>query len=248
MRRRDLIILGGAAAGAAGFSKALRWYGARFEFTDIAGLPGFRRLDRGQASLGAAMLIGVERPDVAVTDAMAAVRRDPCGALFGGPVMPGDPLPVAVFSDYFCPYCAVLSRRLAEVVRGRSDLRLVLHELPLLRPRSETLARVALAASRQGAHWAAHLFLMERAMPPGAAAIRDMAARLDLDGDRLIADMDSDAVTGALRRSAALAQVFGIVATPGTVFGRTLVVGAVERQDIKRLIELELSEPSAVCN
>ncbi len=75
-------------------------------------------------------------------------RRSLCTDLFG-PDPPPDRVPVAIFTDYACPYCRTLEAQL-DADAEALGLAIRRHELPILGPSSVTAARGALAAARQG--------------------------------------------------------------------------------------------------
>ncbi|WP_299672640.1 DsbA family protein [uncultured Roseobacter sp.] len=236
MRRRDALILGGAVAVALALPPILRRRSAAFDFTDMPTLPGFRRLERGALSGGVDLFAGLQ-----TTEEEAASARLPealCPLIFPQSVAPGH-LPVAVFSDYFCPYCAVLDRRLAEIEASGAAISLVFHELPLLGERSVQAARLALAASAQADHKEVHLAMMQSVLRPGPAGLRDVAARHGLDPAQLARDVASAEMDERVNDALALGRALGIPGTPGLVVGRTVVVGALPEEDLVRLIELE---------
>lgn len=244
MRRRDALVVGGAIAIALAIPQILQRRTQAFEFTEISGLPGFRRLERGNISGGVNMFAGLETPEEAA--ASARLPANLCRAIFPMPVTPHR-LPIAVFSDYYCPYCAVLDRRLADLQAGGAQIDVLFHELPLLGERSVREARVALAASLQTDHTAVHLDMMGRVLRPGVAGMRDLAKRHDLDVEKLIRDA-ADAQTAArLGEALALGRALGIPGTPGMMAGRTLVIGALSEKELGRLIALERATPFSGC-
>ena len=167
---RRTVLLGAGALLVAG---AVRFTGreAPLDFELDPVLPGFRHMAGGGASRAAGArfdpLVGISAPPDPAGEALrTAVRGDPCRALFGGPPAPGT-VPVASFSDYNCPYCRVTTERLATIEArsgGAVDVRW--HELPLLGEGSQTAARAALAAARQGAYPAMHAQLMRSRLLP----------------------------------------------------------------------------------
>lgn len=193
---------------------------------------------------GADMFAGLETPEEAA--ASARLPKDLCRAIFPQPVAPGH-LPVAVFSDYYCPFCSILDRRLADLQAGGAPISLLFHELPLLGERSVWAARVALAASLQGDHTTIHLDMMQRVLRPGVVGIRDLARLHDLDVAQLTEDVSSARITSQLEEALALGRVLGIPGTPGMVVGRTLVVGALPEAELSRLIALERETPLSSC-
>ncbi|HVH82006.1 MAG TPA: thioredoxin domain-containing protein, partial [Stellaceae bacterium] len=64
------------------------------------------------------------------------------------------------FFDYRCPYCKQVEPALERIVADDRQLRFVYKEFPVLGPESETAARVALAAKRQGKYDAFHRAMM----------------------------------------------------------------------------------------
>ena len=89
--------------------------------------------------------------------------------------------------------------------------------------------------------------LMGTSVRPGPTGLRSFATALKLDPERLAADLRSDEVLREMNRTAAMAQVLGIIGTPATMIGQTLVVGAISAKDIKRLINLERSRARSSC-
>lgn len=220
------------------------------EFRDLEGLAPFRELARaGAVSGGTGVLLGLaptEAPDDAQLARMAAVRADPCTALFG---RTDDPrIPVAFFSDINCPNCRVLEKILAEYQAANPDaLRLVRYELPLLGAASMTAARAVLAADRQGAYDAMQARLMRTRMVTDLGLVQLIAEDIGLDGPRLVADMGLPEIDAALDQARALAAVFGFYGTPGTVIGRTAFLGALSASDVGRIIDAERTLPPLPC-
>lgn len=206
------------------------------QFDPIPGLPGFRR---------------VAGTPAAPQDTATALREwswsglSPCDLLHTAPRAAGD-VPIAYFSDYNCGFCRQLSPRLARLSQT-ADLSVTWHELPLLGPASIRAARAALAARNQGAHAAFHARLMDRAIAPTPATLRDLARQERLDPDRLIADMQAPGVTRQLAITADLARRFGFFGTPALVVGRTATLGAISEVRLENLIALERQEPAPPC-
>ncbi|MEP2640213.1 DsbA family protein [Roseobacter sp.] len=215
-----------------------------FEFTPMRAIPGFRRLNRGNLSGGADMFAGLQTPDEAA--ATARLPQDLCTAVFPDAITT-DRVPVAVFSDYYCPYCAILDQRLADLQAQGAPIDVRFHELPLLGERSVRAAGVALAAARQGDHTAIHLDMMQRVLRPGLVGIRDVAERHGLDADQLANDASSPQIVQAVEDALALGRALGIPGTPGAMVGRTLVIGALPERELEQVIALERETPFVGC-
>ena len=238
--RRDLLIgvaaLGGIAWGWQRFGP-----GARLSApVPITGLPGWQRIDttslstRGGNATSAAF-IGIDDG----SDPTSPLPADQlCPTLFKATTPPQ--LPLAVFSDFFCPYCRRLTARLADrAADPGAGFALNWHELPLLGPASEIAAKAAIAADLQGGYAAYQARLMATPFRPTLDFFATTAADTGLNPGRLMLDMDGQAVAQRLGQSRAAANRLGVYGTPGLVVGRTLVMGEIDDNALTRLIEDE---------
>jgi predicted DsbA family dithiol-disulfide isomerase len=243
-----------AAVGAGawwGWPRIAQHFVGDFDFAPIADLPGFRRMASGRTSAAAPNpFIGLEIPQStpATEPSPPALRANLCGALFGAPP-PAGVVPIASFSDYNCPFCRILTDTLTDLeASADGGIRLTWHEWPLLGATSVPAARAALAAGKQGAYIPVHKRLMRTRFAATPEYLSLLAADLDLDLARLLADMDSPDVTAHLARSSALADVFGMPGTPALVVGRTLVVGAISAPVLNALVARERADgPLPAC-
>jgi protein-disulfide isomerase len=248
-RRR--LILGAAVAGAVAVWNAApllrRMLPQDFDFAPLNDPRGFRRLAGGATSGGMDPFAGIGggAPTPAAADP-AALRADLCRALHGGPP-PAGVVPVASFSDYYCPFCRVLTRTLA-AIEAEGGVRVSWHEWPLLGATSEVAARAALAAERQGAYPEFQAAMMRGGFVPTPAFLESLAGRIGVDPVRMRADMDSPATTRAIAESRGLARLFGFPGTPALVVGRTVVVGAIDDARLRALIDREREDgPPPAC-
>lgn len=246
MRRRDALIIGGAMAVALAIPPILRRIPSDFDFQPLEGFDGFRRLVSGPVSGGPDPFVGLiaRIPDQAPI--YEETLKRPCLSLFG-PLGWGDDLPIAIFSDFNCPYCQMLEARLIDLRDSGAPIRLIWHEMPLLGPSSTRYARAVLAARFLGKEDAARARLKSLPLRPGPVALSELAEALDLLPDMLQREFDGPRVTKALAASLALGARLGIPGTPGTVVGRTLVIGAIKDADLNALIALERDTPQTVC-
>ena len=248
------VLLGGTAGLAAlayyGWPQVQRLFVGDFQFQPLAEPTGFRRLGAGDVSQGMNPFFGLDGVgNRQAQEARAAIRADLCGSLFGEAAATGT-VPVASFSDYNCPFCRVLTQRLAEIeAASGGGVRIAWHEWPLLGQVSEMSARAALAAKRQGAYVNFHKTLMRSRFVPTPAYLRQLAERLQIDPDRMLADMESSDVTNEIARSTALAGLFVFPGTPALVVGRTVVAGAIDVPVLQALIERERRDgPIPACS
>lgn len=210
---------------------------------------GFRKFVAGESSGGAFdPFIGlVNEVDEATVEAKVQadkrIDENICLALYRGLDLAAGQVPIASFSDYYCPFCRVQTKRLAELVRSRSsEVAVAWHELPLLGESSNLAAKAALAAKRQGAYVEFHDRLMRSAFVANSEYLSQLASDLQVDEERLPADMNSDDVGEELEDSAALSRALSLVGTPAMVIGRTVVQGLVSNRMINKIISLEREE------
>ncbi|HET6158290.1 MAG TPA: DsbA family protein [Dongiaceae bacterium] len=143
---------------------------------------------------------------------------------------------VVEFFDYRCPYCKRVADSLTELLKADPNVRLVYKEFPILGPESVVAAKIALAAQRQGKYEQVHTAFMAHKGSFEEAALLELAASVGADATRLSADMQDPAILGQLQANDSLAATLGITGTPGFLFGKQLVPGAVSLDDMKKLV------------
>lgn len=247
MRRRDLLIASAAIGTVIAIPPVLRRIPRDFEFEPLPDFPGFRRMAGGAISGGAIATIGLGDRLPAPYDPPPEALKSPCLALFGPQGFTTDPLPIAIFGDFNCPYCKTLDRRLVALRDEGAPIRLIWHEMPLLGPSSYRAAKAVLASGFLGRGEAARAYLWQRNLRPGPQALAQMAEALDLLPSMLQREFDGGRVARALGADLDLGQRLGIPGTPGTVMGRTLVIGAIDQTDLNALIALEREAPQDLC-
>ena len=252
--RRRAFLAGGVglvAAWVIGVPRLLVSRRSTLTFRDLPGLAPFRMLEASGALSGArSLLAGLDAPNVAPAseqELTAEVVANPCAALFGKEADPR--LAVAFFSDFNCPNCRVLNATLTDYdAKHPGTIRIVRHELPLLGTASTIASKAVLAADLQGGYAAMHDRLMRAQMVTDLTYVVTMAESVGLDGQRLVADMQTPEIATALDRSRAIARLFGFYGTPSTVIGRSVFLGAISAADVEQIIETELASPTVTCS
>jgi 2-hydroxychromene-2-carboxylate isomerase len=74
-----------------------------------------------------------------------------------------------------------------------------------------------------------------------------MADSVGLNGQRLVADMQSSEIAATLDQSRSIAKVFGFYGTPATVIGSSVFLGALPAADIAQIIKTELAALPLAC-
>lgn len=178
---------------------------------------------------------------------------DICNALFSDAADPtvgpaGADVTIVEFFDYQCPYCRVVAEFLSEVQANDPRVRIVYKEWPVLGSDSEFAARAALAAARRGQYLRFHETLMRTRGVPNEALVRYAANKVAIDPDQLLVELKSAEIDDVIRRNRQLAKQLGLIGTPSFVVGRTIVEGAITRNQMEKLIDLEAKSPAtAIC-
>ncbi len=134
---------------------------------------------------------------------------------------------VVEFFDYRCGYC----KRSLDWVSGLPEahdgrVRVVFKEFPILSEASTRAARAALAAGRQGKYFEMHAALMASRSALESEDIDKIAAEIGLEMTQWRADLESEAVTGHIEETKALARSLGVSGTPAFFLGDDYVAGA----------------------
>lgn len=247
MRRRDVLVISAVLGAAAAIPPILRRLPSEFTFEPLPEFDGFRRLQGGAVSGGIDPFFGLSEAQPDPATLRDARLKDPCSALFGPEGWRPGTVPVAIFTDINCPYCKVLEQQLIDMRASDGTIDLIWHEMPLLGPSSVRAARAILAARTFGAEHRARAYLATHPFPPGSVGLTRLAEAVELPPNRLVQAEASETVSRMLSESLTLGRRLGIYGTPGTVVGRTLVIGAIRPPDLRKLIALEASEPQSVC-
>jgi protein-disulfide isomerase len=251
--RRRAVLAGGTLAVAGwvyGLPRIATLWSSPLAYRELDGLAPFRALARdGTLSTVDTIMLGLDGTKVADAShaaRMAAVRADPCNALFGR--ANDRRIPVAFFSDFNCPNCRALEAILmAYQTTNPGALRVVRFELPLLGAASTTASKAVLAADRQGGYTAMHDRLTRNRMVSDLNLVQSIADSIGLNGPQLVADMQRSEIETALDQARAIAAVFGFYGTPGIVIGRTVVLGAIPAADVTNIISAEQALPLLPC-
>jgi len=175
-----------------------------------------------------------DRARAAIKEHRAALEQADDADVIGNP--DGD-VTVVEFSDYQCGYCKRVLPGLVDAVDSDGNVRLVIHELPILGPASVMAARAAEAARRQGLYPSFHVALMAIKGELTEEAVMQTAAGVGLDTEQLRKDMADPALDEAFQRNIELARALGVTGTPAFVIGNELLPGAVSKAELEARIE-----------
>lgn len=193
--------------------------------------------DEVVAALQAAQAQAEQQKQVAATQALsdshAEIFNNAADPVIGNPA--GD-VTVVEFFDYRCPYCKRVTDSLVSLIQSDDKVRIVFKEFPILGPESVVAAKLALAAHKQGKYREVHEAFMAHKGSFEKDALIELAASVGADPAKLAADMEDPAIIAQFQANDALAAKLGITGTPGFIFGRTLVPGAISLDDMKKLV------------
>ena len=158
------------------------------------------------------------------------------------PVLGDGPVTVVEFFDYRCGYCKAAAPHIPEMVAGHKAIRLVFKDYPILSEISDTAARAALAAGKQGKYVPVHLALMaEKSLDE--AAIDRVLTEKGVNLDQAHKDMKSPEIAQQIEENRALAKAIGVDGTPSFVIGPKMIGGFLE-DDILAEVKAETSHPA----
>ena len=116
------------------------------------------------------------------------------------------------------------------------DLRLVFREFPILGPESTQAARAAPASRAQGLYEPFHRALLGAEGPFDLDRILAVARSVGLDAERLVRDMEDQAVDALIARNAILANALRVRGTPAFVIGDGMIRGALPLKQFRAAI------------
>lgn len=177
---------------------------------------------------------------LAVAEKQDQIFNNPADPVVGN--VNGD-VTVVEFFDYRCPYCKRVSDSLMTLVKDDPNVKVVYKELPILGPDSLVAAKIALAAHRQGKYEQVHTAFMAHKGSFEQADLLDLAASAGADPAKLAVDMQDPAIQGLLQANDSLAAALGITGTPGFLFGKQLIPGAVSLDDMKKFVNEARAQP-----
>lgn len=157
------------------------------------------------------------------------VRANP--AVFEGGATLGNPRGTKVlveFMDYSCPHCRRSEPALAALIAADPELKVVVHEMPVLGEGSVAAAAAALAADSKGRYAEMRAAILARKPPYTAEAVRAAAAAAGLDPAEIEAAAANPDVGARFERSKALAAALRIQGTPAFVSASGIHRGAAD--------------------
>ncbi len=132
------------------------------------------------------------------------------------------------FMDYRCSYCRRAHSEVAGLLETDGNIRYVIKEFPILGAESVLASRFAIATLQvagDDAYKAVHDALMTYSGTMNETGFGRIADTLGLDANKIIAEMNSDAVDRIIADNHALGQRLAISGTPSFVMGHQMLRG-----------------------
>ena len=170
--------------------------------------------------------------DQALSGVRGKVEKPWPGAVLGNPQ---GHVVLVEYTDFACGYCRRSVADLAQLTAANPDLRVVVHELPILTPESRDAAKMALVAAGQG-RYAAFYTAMFTIGHPDARSIAAAAKAAGLDMARAQTALADPRLDAAIDRNLDLARKLGISGTPTWVVGNSMLAGAVGAEQLAKAI------------
>lgn len=156
----------------------------------------------------------------AIRESADEIFRSPSSFVAGNPN--GD-VSVVDFFDYNCPDCRTGEPSIAKLLANDPKIRLVLKELPVLSEDSDAVARLALAANKQGKYLELHDALFRERGHMNLTRALDVAKALGLDPDKLKQDSNDPEILRTITANKRLAHRLGIKGVPVYLVGDQVV-------------------------
>jgi len=169
------------------------------------------------------------------------IKVDTAESPVRGPATAG--VTIVEFSDFECPYCATLSKTLAEIMKQYgASVRLVFRHFPLERIHQNAMraAEASVCALDQGRFWEMH----EELFKGGALTEEEISNRATAAGlkvQEFQACLTSGRSTVRVRADMAAAKALGVSSTPSFFINGRPMRGAVPPAQVRQVIDEELA-------
>ncbi len=164
---------------------------------------------------------------------IAANRADiltPVGSAWAG--NPNGDVTVVEYLDYNCGYCRASLPVIDQLIAAEPNVKVVYHELPILSPESQTAARYAIVAARQGKYRALHAALYAGG-PLTDASMDKALVTAGLDPAKVKEEAKTASVEAAINTNLSLMRPLGMTGTPSWVIGNRVVSSVMSLEDMR---------------
>lgn len=155
------------------------------------------------------------------------------------------PITLVEFSDFQCPYCAVATPAIEEVLRAYpKQVKLIFKQYPLdQHPQAPLAASAALAAFKQNKFWEMHDLLFANGSRLSRSNILAFADQLGLDKKRFESDLASTEIHEAVLRDMQDGEKAGVEGTPTLFINGQKYNGPISVPALKVVLNTEIQHP-----
>ncbi len=144
---------------------------------------------------------------------------------------------VVEFFDFNCGYCKKAFEDVTKVLEEDKNLKVVFIDMPILSDKSEVMAKMAMAAYKQGKYFEAHKALMNFRGTQTEENYLNALKEAGLDVEKIKTDMASPDIDMAIQKHLKIANELNIRGTPGFVIGDQLHPGYIGLDGLKMAIQ-----------
>jgi len=138
------------------------------------------------------------------------------------------------FFDYNCHYCKEIVPNLQKIAEEDKGVKIIFKDIPILGATSETAAKWALAAHKQGMYFDFHVKLMQNKGPISEDLLKKISETVGMDAAKAKKDAESTDVLIQLERNRSLFSSMGFNGTPAFVVNEEAFSGG--QEDLKARI------------
>lgn len=167
----------------------------------------------------------------------AALNNDPASPSIGDPKKTD--VTVVEFFDYHCGYCKHMLPVISKIMKEDPKVRFVFKEFPILSEDSVTASKAALAVWNldKTKYFDYYTELMKYTGRFDEKTVLEFAAKYGISKDKMLKEMESDAVKDQLKKNRELAMDMEIRGTPAFIAGENFIPGAVDEDQLRDMIK-----------
>jgi protein-disulfide isomerase len=135
---------------------------------------------------------------------------------------------IVEFFDYNCHFCKQAFPTLQKMIKSDKNLHVIFKDFPILAPSSETGAKWALAAQKQGKYFEYHTALMDHNGSLSDDVFESVAKQVGLDVAKAKQDIQGTDIMIQIEKNRALASQMNFTGTPSFIVNSDAYIGMPE--------------------
>jgi protein-disulfide isomerase len=148
------------------------------------------------------------------------------------------------FFDYHCGYCKHFLPEVNKLIAEDKKVRVRFIDFPILSEDSKLAAKAAVAVHRinKAKYFEYHSALMKEKGKFDEKGLLDLGSKIGIKPEKLKEEMNSPETQAQLDKNRKLAQSLGITGTPGIIVGSEVIPGAMQYEELKKVVEKARAE------